>query len=378
MAMAIFARCAGGASGTKLMNSYGLVMRIKNIIKITWVNVAILCLILSVLLICDSFFMYKKTVSRSSQPSKENNWSDAIHQPDPLLGWRLKSDMRVRHARKGEYPFSVIYTTDNKARRTIRTNSMSNDKRILFFGDSFTFGYGVNNEDVFVQEVANNIDNYSVYNYGVNGYGIAQMYQSLLIEFENLSKGDVVVFAPISRDFGRTYKSSMNRSILRMKIRNSPIPAITAFPRFDNSSPFLLSTYSYTNFDRVRYIFYSSIIGRRIKSFINRFVSEKEEWHQESASLIIKAHELCQKKSVKFIVMLLPRYEREKNIFDADFSEQFIKNGVVMFNSKLYFNWTIFSEEYFLKPNGHYNAKGHSAIASSFVDQFQSVFGHSE
>jgi len=92
----------------------------------------------------------------------------------PALGYRL---MPGRTARvfvkvKGRTLFDAVYTTDAAGRR-LTPSGPSRDAAgtLLFFGDSFTFGEGVSDDETMPFAVARLASQHHVYNYGVPGYG---------------------------------------------------------------------------------------------------------------------------------------------------------------------------------------------------------------
>jgi hypothetical protein len=75
---------------------------------------------------------------------------------------------------------------------------------IHFFGDSFTFGYGVTNDNTALNLLAKNINHkFNIQNYGVGGYSLELMYLRLIDLMDEVKPGDVVVFSPISLDLRR-------------------------------------------------------------------------------------------------------------------------------------------------------------------------------
>jgi hypothetical protein len=76
---------------------------------------------------------------------------------------------------------------------------LSVSRVIHFFGDSFTFGYGVTNDNTALNLLAKNINHkFNIQNYGVGGYSLELMYLRLIDLMDEVKPGDVVVFSPIS------------------------------------------------------------------------------------------------------------------------------------------------------------------------------------
>jgi len=149
--------------------------------------------------------------------------STSIHELDKRLGWKLKADSCCRHAKNGN--FDVTYTVDAEGfRKTGR--ALSPTFSITFYGDSYTFGHGVDDAETFASLIANVYltEDVAVYNAAVNGYGIVQMYQQLLSHLDRIGPGDVVVFTPTSADIERNVKDFV-------------FPYTCAFRRGENQVP---------------------------------------------------------------------------------------------------------------------------------------------
>ncbi len=109
---------------------------------------------------------------------------------DSLLGDKPRPNSQGESigisTKTGNTLFSVIYSTDSLSRRTYPRSSSKKERYALFFGGSFTFGWGLNDEETlpyFFDEI-NMVSN--TYNYASNGYGPHQMLR--LLESRDLSK----------------------------------------------------------------------------------------------------------------------------------------------------------------------------------------------
>jgi hypothetical protein len=124
-----------------------------------------------------------------------------VHVKDRYLGWKPKANSIGRHIHRD---YNVTYEMDSNGFKKI-DNSKKPDFSIYFFGDSFTFGVGVQNKDTFPNIIK---DKYlskevNVYNAGVMGYGITHMFKRFLNSEALISPGDLVIFTPISQDINR-------------------------------------------------------------------------------------------------------------------------------------------------------------------------------
>ena len=129
----------------------------------------------------------------------------SLHIPHEELGWIVNKNVKKSHVLVGN--FDVIYTTDTQGFRTTQEHPLA-ERKIYIFGDSFTFGHGVNDDETFANIISSVwLDHrVKVVNAGANGYGITQMYRRFLDIQKQLNSGDLVIFTPISKDLLRSYK----------------------------------------------------------------------------------------------------------------------------------------------------------------------------
>lgn len=123
-------------------------------------------------------------INTYGQGSDEVVWYEGgdIYRADDILGYKPELNTHIYSIKKrnGETIYDVIYSTDEYSRRiTPVQNREGRDKYILFFGDSFTFGDGVNDDETLPFYVATLASDYQPYNYGFSGYGTQQMLAKL-------------------------------------------------------------------------------------------------------------------------------------------------------------------------------------------------------
>jgi len=101
---------------------------------------------------------------------------------DPDLGYGLKASQRaqVREEYRQRVLFDVSYTIDTNGLRVIPTATPLAQCRVAFFGDSFTFGWGLTDAETMPNQfVAASSGLYRGYNFGQSGYGPHQMLRML-------------------------------------------------------------------------------------------------------------------------------------------------------------------------------------------------------
>lgn len=99
---------------------------------------------------------------------------NAFHKGDSKLGWEGVADFSARFE-KPEFNVLVESNSEGFRARKSPVKPTGNAKQIFFIGDSFTWGWGVNNGEVFTDVLQTVLGaNYNVQNYGVNAYGTTQ------------------------------------------------------------------------------------------------------------------------------------------------------------------------------------------------------------
>ncbi len=151
----------------------------------------------------------------------------SLYQEDDLLGWVMRPGSVVQARKEGSY--DVTYGIDADGLRA-GNRLPAAPATVHVFGDSFTFGEGVNDDETALHLLAERLaGRWNVRNYGVSGYGVAQMLLSLMKHDEDIRPGDGVVFWVYSEDLMRNlaHKAFLCRIGARGADRAS-------FPRFIN------------------------------------------------------------------------------------------------------------------------------------------------
>jgi len=128
------------------------------------------------------YFLNSRQTETVSKPALSVQYSEPLIQPDEWLGYENRANLRVSVAIKQDSDLiaDAIYSTDKYGRRiTPVDNPDQRSNIVLFFGGSFTFGYGVNDDETLPYYLARLSPAHMPYNYGVNGYGPQQMLAKL-------------------------------------------------------------------------------------------------------------------------------------------------------------------------------------------------------
>ncbi|HLH11253.1 MAG TPA: SGNH/GDSL hydrolase family protein [Methylovirgula sp.] len=101
--------------------------------------------------------------------------------PDPILGWRPAHPGIYHERRFDPHSNATIYDADYTIDDALQRKTISCEKcgTIAFFGDSLTFGTGLEDADTLPQQVANRLPQYRIVNLGLPGSGAQQFLREL-------------------------------------------------------------------------------------------------------------------------------------------------------------------------------------------------------
>jgi lysophospholipase L1-like esterase len=150
----------------------------------------------------------------------------SFHESDPVLGWRGKRDWTARFRRQ-DFDALIAHGPDGW-RRPDPPQPPNPTWRVLFLGDSFTWGWGVSQGELFSDELQRRLPaTAAVFNRGINGFGTSQEY--LLMQRELAErKYDAVALMFFHNDVGDNVNPKRGRRPLyeldgeRLVPRNQP------------------------------------------------------------------------------------------------------------------------------------------------------------
>lgn len=143
-------------------------------------------------------------------------YTQGFNIPDPDYGYRPKPDSSISVTKKdstGRSIYSVRYSIDEFSRRvTPQENTKDRNRFLIFFGCSFTFGEGIEDDQTLPYFAARQAPCYATYNYGYSGYGPQQMLVRLHdpgFYRQIAQKKGIMIYSPahVSRAIG-SYKVS--------------------------------------------------------------------------------------------------------------------------------------------------------------------------
>ena len=275
------------------------------------------------------------------------------------LGWKNKP-----------YANGTFYTPDSKTYISINSkglrdyehsyNKAGNKERIQFYGNSFTWGYGVNADERYTNVFAGELDKtfpnkYEIINLGTSGYGTDQEY--LLLKTEGIKyQPDFIIFAyhndatdvgrKVAYNYPRPFYIIENNSL---KLTNVPVPQrnISWDQRFylhDNDEFWAGALKINYLLDNLKsYVF---LRDRMLKiSLVRNTILGKPEISEEERTkkaleviehILLEVKEFAEQNDAQFMLLIIPDKKQvygRQNTAEIEhivtFSE---KNGILVFN----------------------------------------------
>lgn len=123
---------------------------------------------------------------------------------DPWIGWKLPPQAALRETTED---YTVTYRSNRQGFRSRRDFEVeAGVRRIVFLGDSFTFGSGVEEDQTFAALLEARLTDTRCFNLGIGGFGVDQMWQTL-VHYGRALEPDLVILAFIRNDLDRSLKA---------------------------------------------------------------------------------------------------------------------------------------------------------------------------
>lgn len=232
---------------------------------------------------------------------------------DPDLGWSNIPGVDIQDM----YGPGVSLKTNNQGFRSDHDFDESVPKgkiRIICSGDSFTFGYGVDNEHTWCQQMISLDPRIETVNMAQGGYGVDQAYLWYKRDGAIL-RHDIQILAFITDDFFRMQRSNFlgySKPVIKMEngslvVRNTPVPR--------TSYIFSFFTSQLENINRLRTVELANKMIRKFYMSADR-LSQKEvrKRNQETRDILLTLFESLkdinkQRHSNLVLVYLPTKYE---------------------------------------------------------------------
>jgi hypothetical protein len=172
------------------------------LLKIIFIEIVVTFILAEIVfrLVLPNYPVYKRT-----QPGEDRNYYSIYFEPEKDLGWALRKNTTL-YGLNG-----ISYNSNRQGFRDdmdfVSQSVSLNKKRIMLLGDSFQFGYFINEDQTCARLLEKKLgDNYQIFNLGMVGYGIDQMYLAYK-KYETVIKPDIVILTFIDEDIVRGFES---------------------------------------------------------------------------------------------------------------------------------------------------------------------------
>ena len=275
-------------------------------------------IILIILIFVIVSFIFLKLLDYFFQ-KKYGLGNPVIYEKSKIYGYKLKPNQNIK--RRGK---NIII--NNFGMRSSEDWELNNNKKkIIFFGDSITYGGSiVNNGDLFSEKVCEklnqNLSQFSCGNLAVNGYNVYSIIRS--IKYKEFDNEDLIIITLIGNDFVRTFHNVISQPFWSKEIDNF-FPAITEIvfiliDRFRNKIKYNLG--SEKNFKNIDLKYYNDLIDelnivllKNSKPFIIFYSPSIQELKNQEDNRYFK--KILQKKFKNFYDMSEIVYSNKDNLF---------------------------------------------------------------
>jgi hypothetical protein len=258
-------------------------------------------------------------------------------------------------------------TTHTKSKtRLVPCKNQSDSLKIAFLGCSFTYGYGVNDDENFVSRIQDSLSNGRVVNYATPGYGTVQSYLQLK---EILAKNEtkIVVLCFSDFHFDRNILSQEFRSNLKIGFRNSSNDVDNRMK--EARFPFISSSCLKVQYDKWEDLYHNYYLrdylasSNWLQKTVDKFMDRNANALKVTKALLLKMNSLCVKNNVKFVVFCLDS-SKETSQLRNEVHLKYWKNIHFDFKSKDLTN---------LPFDSHPNAFGHKWMAKKMIPFLKKV-----
>ena len=235
---------------------------------------------------------------------------------DPVLPYVPKPNYHGKMVLKDQ--FSADLTTNAQGFRATKDIPVARTPgvhRLLFLGDSFVFGWGVNDNEVLSSVVEKELSGASdakpveVINAAVYGFDIVQY-------FEMFNR--VIKYAPDVLFLGFTLENDFNITPLQTDVTTKSIRIEVEndfkykFRNFINRLHLvtLIRDRLYIHFPRIRNFMLSLGVNHKRDIFLKDYPASLRESMQKTEEILKQMKSVCDQRKVRFVVLLIPLREQ--------------------------------------------------------------------
>ena len=307
---------------------------------------------------------------------------------DDLLGWAHMPNQRAQFNHRD---FSVEVSINSHGFRDGEYSiERTAKKRMLVLGDSFGWGFGVEQQERFSEIVEKAHNDWEVINASVSGYGTDQEYLSLKRQGLKF-KPDAVMLLFYGNDFENNSASVQywhSKPVFifedgELQLHNVPVPTQTTSQRLEqflSSRTYLGRTFyqaigyskrylkSYVKngleFFGARISNSSSPLSDRLQGKNENGLSGQKKMIEVTKQLIVSMNDLCKREGSVLILVSIPMEIEKREVLQSVAEAQGIPILFLDETFEAATTPTTFAHD------GHWNAEGHKIAASAIEDFF--------
>jgi lysophospholipase L1-like esterase len=302
----------------------------------------------------------------------------SFHEFDPVIGWRGRKLYTARFKRPD---FDVVVAQNAAGFRKQENLEPKLNKAphsVFVFGDSFVWGWGVGQGEVFTDRMNLLLPNYSVLNYGINGVGTVVEYELFSTEVRKLVRlADAVILMFCNND----YADNVDRGKFHAEAANGEVKIVNPAKPLTYPLEDWIKNHSYL----CNYLWYRADLYRVTRvnrkqedEALGRTISETDERFAVTRYFLAKFQADCEAAKARFIVVHIPSQEelsesrtnrpnrvanekaRTESLFAITRALHIetidLLPGFLARKSKT-------GETFTFKNDGHWNPTGHQAVA---------------
>ena len=153
------------------------------------------------------------------------NAMGSFHLGNEISGHRGKPNFRSRF-KTPEFDVLIVHDAAGFRRQEFQVPESSAKHRLFVFGDSFVWGWGVQQGEVFTDQISRHMPRWHVENLGINGTGTVAQYALFASECrQRLSRGDTVLLSFFGNDFRENLEGTRRAVFVDGQVVMLPVAA---------------------------------------------------------------------------------------------------------------------------------------------------------
>jgi len=255
-------------------------------------------------------------------PNREINFfslrKSSYYRKDERVGWLPQKNVNGKHDQPGRFTTSFRTNSRGLRDKEYPVRKPIDRQRIVVLGDSHTWGWGVNDGEIYTEILESLLDRTDVINLGVTGFNTRQEFDYLKME-GMLYGPDLVILAFCMNDFTESFIHKAKSD----SVPREP-PPVQDTSIFQSAKRFLLDHSALYSFvvDRIntekRLINLLAGIGLKdplggyqaldgnLRPALKSYPAELERRWESVTSLLLEMQSFLQARNVRFIVALVP------------------------------------------------------------------------